>query len=49
MLLIADLAAAEVWYTKLLGPGPDNRPMRTLVQWEDTIEVRQIATEEDFK
>ena len=34
MLLTADLAAAEAWYTKLLGRGPDNRPMTTLVQWE---------------
>lgn len=34
MLLTADLAAAEGWYTKLLGRGPDNRPMTTLVQWE---------------
>lgn len=33
-LLTADLAAAEVWYTKLLGRGPDHRPMDTLVQWE---------------
>jgi catechol 2,3-dioxygenase-like lactoylglutathione lyase family enzyme len=33
-LLTADLAAAEAWYTKLLGRGPDNRPMGTLVQWE---------------
>ena len=33
-LLTADLAAAEGWYTKLLGRGPDNRPMDTLVQWE---------------
>ena len=33
-LLTADLAAAEAWYTKLLGRGPDNRPMATLVQWE---------------
>jgi len=33
-LLTADLAAAESWYTKLLGRGPDNRPMDTLVQWE---------------
>jgi catechol 2,3-dioxygenase-like lactoylglutathione lyase family enzyme len=29
-----DLAAAERWYTKLLGRGPDNRPMKTLVQWD---------------
>ena len=33
-LLTADLAAAEDWYTKLLGRGPDYRPMDTLVQWE---------------
>jgi catechol 2,3-dioxygenase-like lactoylglutathione lyase family enzyme len=33
-LLTADLAKAEGWYTKLLGRGPDNRPMSTLVQWE---------------
>ena len=33
-LLTADLAAAEGWYTKLLGRGPDFRPMDTLVQWE---------------
>lgn len=32
--LTADLAAAEAWYAKLLGRGPDNRPMDTLVQWE---------------
>ena len=33
-LLTADLAAAENWYTKLFGRGPDHRPMDTLVQWE---------------
>ncbi|NEW38164.1 VOC family protein [Nocardia cyriacigeorgica] len=33
-LLTADLAAAEDWYTKLLGRAPDHRPMPTLVQWE---------------
>jgi catechol 2,3-dioxygenase-like lactoylglutathione lyase family enzyme len=33
-LLTADLAAAEGWYTKLLGRGPDYRPMDTMVQWE---------------
>lgn len=33
-LLTSDLAAAERWYTKLLGRGPDHRPMDTLVQWE---------------
>ena len=33
-LLSSDLAAAERWYTKLLGRGPDHRPMETLVQWE---------------
>ena len=34
VLLTADLAAAEGWYTKLLGRGPDSRPMSTMVQWE---------------
>ncbi|MBX3502737.1 MAG: VOC family protein [Alphaproteobacteria bacterium] len=33
-LLTADLAAAEGWYTKLLGRKPDHRPMDTLVHWE---------------
>lgn len=33
-LFTADLAAAEGWYTKLLGRSPDYRPMDTLVQWE---------------
>ena len=33
-LLTADLAAAEDWYSKLLGRGPDYRPMDTMVQWE---------------
>ena len=33
-LLASDLAASERWYAKLLGRGPDNRPMKTLVQWE---------------
>lgn len=34
VLLTADIAAAEGWYTKLLGRGPDYRPMDTMVQWE---------------
>jgi hypothetical protein len=33
-LLTADLAAAESWYTKLLGRGPDYRPMKTMIQWD---------------
>lgn len=33
-LRAVDLAAAESWYTKLLGRRPDHRPMDTLVQWE---------------
>jgi catechol 2,3-dioxygenase-like lactoylglutathione lyase family enzyme len=33
-LLTTDLAAAEGWYTKLLGRRPNHRPMDTLVQWE---------------
>jgi catechol 2,3-dioxygenase-like lactoylglutathione lyase family enzyme len=34
VLLTADLATAEDWYAKLLGRGPDCRPMDTMVQWE---------------
>jgi len=33
-LLTANLAAAESWYTKLLGRGPDHQPMDTLLHWE---------------
>jgi hypothetical protein len=33
-LLTTDLGAAESWYTKLLGRGPDYRPMDTLIQWD---------------
>ena len=33
-LLTVDLAAAEAWYTRLLGRGPDHRPMDTLLHWE---------------
>ena len=33
-LLAADLARAEGWYTRLLGRGPDYRPMDTLLHWE---------------
>ena len=33
-LFTSDLAAAEGWYTKVLGRAPDYRPMDTLVQWE---------------
>lgn len=33
-LLTDDLAAAERWYTKLLGRGPDYRPMATMIQWD---------------
>ena len=33
-LLTEDLSSAKGWYTKLLGRGPDHRPMDTLVQWE---------------
>lgn len=33
-LLTADLAAAERWYGKLFGRGPDYRPMPTLLHWE---------------
>jgi catechol 2,3-dioxygenase-like lactoylglutathione lyase family enzyme len=34
ILRVADMAAAEAWYTKVLGRRPDTRPRKTLVQWE---------------
>jgi predicted enzyme related to lactoylglutathione lyase len=34
VLLTRDLGAAEAWYSKLFGRGPDYRPMNTMVQWE---------------
>lgn len=33
-LLVTDIAAGEAWYAKLLGRGPDHRPMPTLLHWE---------------
>ena len=33
-LFTADLPAAERWYGKLFGRGPDYRPMPTLLHWE---------------
>ena len=42
-LLVADLAAAERWYTDLLGRGPDHRPMPTLLHWELFGEAGLIA------
>jgi catechol 2,3-dioxygenase-like lactoylglutathione lyase family enzyme len=33
-LLTTDLTAAESWYTRLLGRGPDYRPMETMIQWD---------------
>ena len=49
VLLTADLAAAEDWYTKLLGRKPDHRPMDTMVQWE-LIDQGGVAlsTDEDI-
>jgi predicted enzyme related to lactoylglutathione lyase len=34
ILRVSNMATAEAWYRQLLGRGPDNRPMKTLVQWE---------------
>ncbi len=33
---VADIDAALVWYERLLGRSPDNRPMETLVEWRVT-------------
>jgi catechol 2,3-dioxygenase-like lactoylglutathione lyase family enzyme len=32
-MLVSDLKQAEAFYTKVLGRGPDDRPMPTLIQW----------------
>jgi catechol 2,3-dioxygenase-like lactoylglutathione lyase family enzyme len=48
-LLTADLRGAEGWYTKLLGRGPDNRPMHTLVQWEFSDQAGlALSTDEEI-
>jgi catechol 2,3-dioxygenase-like lactoylglutathione lyase family enzyme len=48
-LLTADLAAAESWYTKLLGRAPDYRPMKTLIQWDLFAQGGlQLATDKDL-
>ena len=48
-LLTTDLAAAESWYTKLLGRGPDYRPMDTLIQWDLFAQGGlQLATDEEL-
>jgi hypothetical protein len=33
-LRTSNLVAGEAWYTRLLGRGPDYRPMDTLLHWE---------------
>jgi catechol 2,3-dioxygenase-like lactoylglutathione lyase family enzyme len=48
-LLTTDLAAAESWYTKLLGRGPDYRPMETLIQWDLFAQGGlQLATDDNL-
>ena len=48
-LLTTDLAAAESWYTKLLGRGPDYRPMETLIQWDLFAQSGlQLATDDNL-
>jgi predicted enzyme related to lactoylglutathione lyase len=32
-IYVADLKVAEDFYTRLLGRGPDDRPLETMVQW----------------
>jgi len=47
--LVADLDAAEDWYTKFLGREPDHRPMDTLVQWELSDEgCLMVSTSEEI-
>jgi catechol 2,3-dioxygenase-like lactoylglutathione lyase family enzyme len=48
-LLTKDLAAAERWYTRLLGRKPDFRPMDTLIQWDLSAESGlQLTTDDDL-
>ena len=48
-LLTTDLSAAESWYTKLLGRGPDYRPMETLIQWDLFAQGGlQLATDDNL-
>jgi catechol 2,3-dioxygenase-like lactoylglutathione lyase family enzyme len=48
-LLTTDLTAAESWYTKLLGRGPDYRPMETLIQWDLFAQGGlQLATDDNL-
>jgi catechol 2,3-dioxygenase-like lactoylglutathione lyase family enzyme len=48
-LLTTDLAAAESWYRKLLGRGPDYRPMETLIQWDLFAQGGlQLATDDNL-
>ncbi len=46
-LLVQDLAAAEGWYSKLLGRGPDHRPMPTLLHWELAVEGGLMLSSSD--
>jgi catechol 2,3-dioxygenase-like lactoylglutathione lyase family enzyme len=47
-LRTADLAAAEGWYTKLLGRRPDHRPMATMVLWELSERGGIVLTTDDM-
>lgn len=44
---VADIATAEAFYTKLLGRGPDDRPMDGLIQWrQDDFGVQLVCDAE---
>ena len=48
-LLTTGLTAAESWYTKLLGRGPDYRPMESLIQWDLFAQAGlQLATDDNL-
>lgn len=36
---VADGPAAEEWYARLLGRGPDARPMEGLLEWHLTVDA----------
>ena len=47
-LSASDVAAAEAWYSKLLGRGPDYRPMDTMVQWDLSDRGGLIVTSDEL-
>ena len=48
-LLTSDLDAAEGWYTRLLGRGPDYRPMESMIEWDLSVQGGlQLVTDDNL-